>query len=182
MVVVLWQCCHCTMNGVLLFMLGQWAHCVSCGDTKPIQAMLSGTLSSTFILYWVYPQCMRLYWVWIFGLKFEPKHFHSRLLDRGKMFVFSRQHLHRLLPFSLPSPHITVVLDIGSGDGHVTDKLRGVLGSTINVTETSGVMRRVLKRRGYQWADYLTIQSFGLGQPRVNCFCWNAPGHSGSLG
>lgn len=66
------------------------------------------------------------------------------------MFVFSRQHLHRLLPFSPPSPHVTVVLDIGSGDGHVTDKLRGVLGSTINVTETSGVMRRVLKRRGYQ--------------------------------
>lgn len=58
MVVVLCQCCNYTLNGVLLFMLEQCAQRVSCGDTKPIQAMLSGTLSSTFMLYSVHPQAV----------------------------------------------------------------------------------------------------------------------------
>ena len=67
------------------------------------------------------------------------------------MFIFSQQHLHHLLP-SLPPPssHSNLILDIGSGDGHVTDKLHGVFGGTIHVTETSGVMQRILRKKGYQ--------------------------------
>jgi len=67
------------------------------------------------------------------------------------MFIFSQQHLRNLLP-SLPPPSSpsTLILDIGSGDGHVTDKLRGVFRGTIHVTETSSVMQRILRKKGYQ--------------------------------
>ena len=67
------------------------------------------------------------------------------------MFVFSRDHLLRLLPATSPdSPRITV-LDIGSGDGHVTDKLQS-LGATVHVTEMSSTMQRVLRKKGYKYA------------------------------
>ena len=64
------------------------------------------------------------------------------------MFIFSTNHLSRLLPpFSSPP---TFVLDIGSGDGHVTDKLREALGlTTVRVTEMSRVMQRTLRKKGY---------------------------------
>lgn len=132
---------HCDTPCVL------WRHktCTSCAFRHFVPA--------TLILYSVFSSgpCLRSYWAWILVSTLNWNlYLHSRLLDRGKMFVFSQQHLRRLLPFSLPSPNVTVVLDIGSGDGHVTDKLRGVLENTIHVTETSSVMQRVLKRRGYQ--------------------------------
>ena len=69
------------------------------------------------------------------------------------MFVFSRDQLKSLLS----SADVVVgadpisVLDIGSGDGHVTDKIKEVLKTpTVHVTETSRVMQRVLKRRNYK--------------------------------
>ena len=76
--------------------------------------------------------------------------FPPSLLEKGRMFVFSTGHLASLLPPSLPPA--SLALDIGSGDGHVTDKLREYLGprATVHVTEASSVMRRVLKRKGYK--------------------------------
>ena len=82
---------------------------------------------------------------------------YSRLLEKGRMFVFSRDQLKKLLSSSssslaTPTPETTpLILDIGSGDGHVTDKMREVFQvSTVYVTETSYVMQRVLKRRQYK--------------------------------
>lgn len=90
------------------------------------------------------------------------------LLEKGQMFVFSANQLKlllssssSLLPEPPPTPHQpppppTVIprraLDIGSGDGHVTDKVKSVLGaaSTVNVTETCRVMQRILRQRGYK--------------------------------
>jgi SAM-dependent methyltransferase len=78
------------------------------------------------------------------------------LLGRGRMFVFSMEHIRSLLPPSFPPP--SLVLDVGSGDGHVTDKLRTCLGPevTIHVTEASSVMRRVLGKKGYKVLDMET--------------------------
>lgn len=70
-----------------------------------------------------------------------------RLLEKGRMFVFSSKHLSLLLPSVSP----TLVLDIGSGDGHVTDKIREALGvKSVHVTEISTVMQRTLRKKGYQ--------------------------------
>ena len=85
------------------------------------------------------------------------------------MFVFSEKQLKLLLsslpsllpgpltPPPLPPPHQPPpttprkVLDIGSGDGHVTDKVKSVMGaSAVNVTETCRVMQRILRQRGYK--------------------------------
>lgn len=63
------------------------------------------------------------------------------------MFVLSGQQLCRLIPLSFPTP--SLILDIGSGDGHVTDQLK-TLGATIQVTEASTIMQRVLQKKGYQ--------------------------------
>ena len=75
------------------------------------------------------------------------------LLERGKMIVFSRNQLGTLLS----SSHLTAttdpvgILDIGSGDGHVTDKIKELFQApTVHVTETSKVMQRLLKRRNYK--------------------------------
>ena len=66
------------------------------------------------------------------------------------MFVFSKEHLATLLPPSLPTT--SLALDVGSGDGHVTDKLREHLGTEVrvHVTEASAVMRRILQRKQYK--------------------------------
>lgn len=71
------------------------------------------------------------------------------LLERGRMFVFSTEQLRSLFPSSFPPP--LHVLDVGAGDGHVTANLRRYLGanSSIHVTESSSVMRRVLRKKGY---------------------------------
>ena len=67
------------------------------------------------------------------------------------MFVLSQRQLSHLIPRSLLPPTPPLLLDIGSGDGHVTDNLRQALGSsTIHVTETSQVMQRVLRRKGFR--------------------------------
>ena len=66
------------------------------------------------------------------------------------MFVFSQDQLRTLLPASLPNMQPSI-LDIGSGDGHVTDKIKKLFdAATIHVTETSRVMQRVLRQRGYR--------------------------------
>ena len=80
-------------------------------------------------------------------------HTYCRLLERGKMFVFSRDHLTKLLLSSATSQTLShsVVLDIGSGDGHVTDKIKDVLRvPTVHVTETCRTMAKVLRKKGYR--------------------------------
>ena len=68
------------------------------------------------------------------------------------MFVFSEEQLKRVLSSSKIIGNDSVrILDIGSGDGHVTDRIRAVFkDQTVHVTETSTVMKRVLKRRDYK--------------------------------
>lgn len=67
------------------------------------------------------------------------------------MFIFSREQLGTILPPS-PSPSPPLLMDIGAGDGHVTDVIKSVLSpSVVCVTETSRVMKRVLTRRGFRW-------------------------------
>ncbi len=68
------------------------------------------------------------------------------------MFVFSQEQLKRLLSSTDNIGTDPVrILDIGSGDGNVTDKIRGLFrAQTVHVTETSKVMQRILKRRNYK--------------------------------
>lgn len=68
------------------------------------------------------------------------------------MFVLSRCQLSRLIPLSILPQTPPLLLDIGAGDGHVTDNFRQALGSTsVHVTETSKVMQRVLRRKGFRY-------------------------------
>ena len=67
------------------------------------------------------------------------------------MFVLSQRQLARLVPRSILPQTPPLVLDIGSGDGHVTENLRQTFGSTtVHVTETSRVMQRVLRKKGFR--------------------------------
>lgn len=69
------------------------------------------------------------------------------------MFVFSQDQLKKLLssvPPSMSTHSLVDVLDIGSGDGHVTEKLKIYLDvPVVHVTETSTVMQRVLRQKGF---------------------------------
>ena len=68
------------------------------------------------------------------------------------MFVLSQLQLARLIPQSVLPQTPPLMLDIGSGDGHVTENLRQALGSTtVHVTETSRVMQRVLQKKGFRY-------------------------------
>jgi 16S rRNA A1518/A1519 N6-dimethyltransferase RsmA/KsgA/DIM1 with predicted DNA glycosylase/AP lyase activity len=70
------------------------------------------------------------------------------------MFVLSKRQLSRLIPQSILSQTPPLLLDIGSGDGHVTDNLRQVLSCTsksVHVTEASVVMQRVLQKKGFRY-------------------------------
>lgn len=75
------------------------------------------------------------------------------LLEKGKMFIFSQDQLKKLLssvPPSMSTHSLVDVLDIGSGDGHVTEKLKIYLDvPVVHVTETSTVMQRVLRQKGF---------------------------------
>ena len=78
--------------------------------------------------------------------------FHYSLLERGRMFVLSKRQLSRLIPHSILPQTPPLLLDIGSGDGHVTDNLRQALSCTsVHVTEASMVMQRVLQKKGFRY-------------------------------
>ena len=78
--------------------------------------------------------------------------FPCSLLERGRMFVLSKRQLSRLIPHSILPQTPPLLLDIGSGDGHVTDNLRQALGCTsVHVTEASVVMQRVLRKKGFRY-------------------------------
>lgn len=64
------------------------------------------------------------------------------------MFVFSQAQLTTLLP---SEDIVSAVLDIGAGDGNVTEKFRQALElPTVHVTELSVVMQRVLRKKGFK--------------------------------
>ena len=68
------------------------------------------------------------------------------------MFIFSPEQLKSILPPRLTSAPSPLLIDIGAGDGNVTDVIKSVLSpSVVCVTETSGVMKKVLARKGYRY-------------------------------
>ena len=82
-------------------------------------------------------------------------------LDRGSMFVFSTEQFSKLydqLPSIKAAKESSSLLDLGAGDGKVTQVMAQFFG-TIHVTEVSPVMKRTLGKKGYtvldidKWAD-----------------------------
>lgn len=75
------------------------------------------------------------------------------LLGRGQMFVYSSSQFRTLLDINptQQSP-LTSLLDIGAGDGSVTDRMSKVF-KNIFVTEMSPTMRWRLSRKGYTVLD-----------------------------
>ncbi|XP_069113889.1 LOW QUALITY PROTEIN: protein-L-histidine N-pros-methyltransferase-like [Argopecten irradians] len=79
------------------------------------------------------------------------------LLQRGSMFVFSDSHLQQLLQID-DSYRGQSMIDLGAGDGMVTDKMAKYF-ETVYATEVSSIMRWRLQSKGYtlleidQWGD-----------------------------
>lgn len=76
-------------------------------------------------------------------------------LDRGSMFVFSTEQFSQLydnLPSIKSRKETSTLLDLGAGDGKVTQIMAQFFG-TVHVTEVSPVMRRILSKRGYTVVD-----------------------------
>lgn len=76
------------------------------------------------------------------------------LLDRGHMFVFSKQHLRKLISRAQFERDRTssTLLDIGAGDGCVTQQL-SEFAASVCATEASALMRRALKRNNFHVLD-----------------------------
>ncbi|XP_065339788.1 protein-L-histidine N-pros-methyltransferase [Cloeon dipterum] len=70
------------------------------------------------------------------------------LLSRGSMFIFSTSHFRRLLP-RVPGG---TLLDLGAGDGMITDVMAPTFGQVF-ATEMSPTMRHSLAQRGYKVLD-----------------------------
>lgn len=68
------------------------------------------------------------------------------------MFVFSKAQVQDLLSLPHPDYKLNYMLDIGAGDGAVTKNLASHF-HNVHVTEMSGVMRRILRKRRYQYAE-----------------------------
>ena len=51
----------------------------------------------------------------------------------------------------------STVLDIGAGDGTITDEMKEVFCSSISVTEKSRTMRQTLRRKGYTYSALVVI-------------------------
>lgn len=75
------------------------------------------------------------------------------LLGRGRMFVYSTSQFRALLGIhpDQPSP-FTTLLDIGAGDGSVTERMSSLF-EQIYVTEMSPTMKWRLANRGYTVLD-----------------------------
>ena len=75
------------------------------------------------------------------------------LLGRGRMFVYSTPQFRTLLDLDArkPSP-LTSLLDIGAGDGSVTERMAGLF-EQVYVTEMSPTMRWRLGSKGYSVLD-----------------------------
>ena len=64
------------------------------------------------------------------------------------MFVFSREQFVRLLGVS-SSWRADRLLDLGAGDGKVTEVMAGHF-DTVSATEVSAPMQRILRDKGYR--------------------------------
>ena len=73
------------------------------------------------------------------------------LLERGHMFVFSKLHLRKLISRAQFERDRTssTLLDIGAGDGRVTQQF-GEFATSVCVTEASVLMRRALQRKNFR--------------------------------
>lgn len=74
------------------------------------------------------------------------------LLNRGLMFLFSDEHLSKLLSnefITVGHQQPAVALDLGAGDGSVTEKLSRLF-PIIYATETSLMMRRRLTEKNFK--------------------------------
>ena len=75
------------------------------------------------------------------------------LLGRGRMFVYSTRQFQSLLDLSPVSPSpFTTLLDIGAGDGSVTERMSSLF-EKVYVTELSPTMQRRLSQKGYTVLD-----------------------------
>ncbi|XP_062501872.1 protein-L-histidine N-pros-methyltransferase-like isoform X2 [Corticium candelabrum] len=76
------------------------------------------------------------------------------LLGRGATFLFSSSQLRMLMNAAGVTNMVhSTVLDIGAGDGTITDEMKEVFCSSISVTEKSRTMRQTLRRKGYTVLD-----------------------------
>ena len=80
------------------------------------------------------------------------------------MFLFSRQQLCKLLPVHQPWP-LNSVMEIGAGDGNISEKYRSLGAASVCATEASGVMRRVLRKKGFKCVSVNTLIPCTLDLP-----------------
>ncbi len=78
-------------------------------------------------------------------------------LGRGEMFVASTQQFQTLLEMAQQKPvdgatcvRVQSMVDIGAGDGHVTEQLKPLVAETIHTTEVSDQMVLRLQQRGFK--------------------------------
>lgn len=76
------------------------------------------------------------------------------LLGRGSMFVYSKNQFTTLYDEveSMTSKEDSCLLDLGAGDGRVTEVMTAFFKTTY-VTEVSPVMRKILSKKGYKLLD-----------------------------
>ncbi|XP_067130666.1 protein-L-histidine N-pros-methyltransferase isoform X2 [Centruroides vittatus] len=72
-------------------------------------------------------------------------------LGRGSTFVFSQSQFLQLLGVA-SDWHSEALLDLGAGDGSVTQVMASLF-DTVHVTEISSVMQRILTKKGYRILD-----------------------------
>ncbi|KAJ1349972.1 Methyltransferase-like protein 9, variant 2 [Parelaphostrongylus tenuis] len=99
--------------------------------------------------------CLQLYYAFMSAVLsfFLSKTSINGILNRGTMFLFSTKQLRDLL--SIPAewnPANKRVLDLGAGDGSITEKLASFYG-TIHTTEISQVMEWQLRSKNFILED-----------------------------
>jgi hypothetical protein len=70
----------------------------------------------------------------------------NAILGTGKMFMFSTNQLKILFDNEI----FENMLDIGAGDGYVTNKFKGIIKGSITCTESSHKLINVLLKNGYK--------------------------------
>jgi 2-polyprenyl-3-methyl-5-hydroxy-6-metoxy-1,4-benzoquinol methylase len=70
----------------------------------------------------------------------------NALVDRGRMFVFGRDHLAKLFGGTPPSGQL--LLDVGAGDGHITSHVSPMFERVV-ATEFSKPMVKRLREKGF---------------------------------
>lgn len=78
-------------------------------------------------------------------LKFYSLPDANGMLGSGRMFLFSQNHLSIILD----NQKFSSMLDIGAGDGFVTDKFKPYINGEITCIETAVKLQGVLKKKGF---------------------------------